>query len=154
VAPGARRYIATDATPEMLDLLTHRVAEVPGVEVRRADALSLDFDAASFDVVLIANLVHLLDDPGSAIREAGRVLRPGGKLVIPTFAHGQGLLARFLSRLLGLSGFPVVTRFRDEQLDALVANNGFEILSARWFRGFLPIRFVVGRVLPQQLVDR
>jgi len=146
VAPRAKRYVATDANVEMLDQLQHRLKGNLHLEVQPADALSLDFDDSSFDAVVIANLLHLLDDPARALREARRVLRPGGKLIVPTFAHGQGVLGHVVSRVLGLSGFPVVTRFRDQQLDTLVSESGFEVVDARWFTGILPIRFVAARV--------
>jgi len=145
-APGVKRYVATDATQEMLNLLQLRVDGATNVEVRIADALNLDFPDDSFDAVIIANLLHLLEDPARALSEARRVLRPGGKLVVPTFAHGQGWLANSLSRLLILRGFRVATRFRKEQLDALVTEAGFEVVDGRWFKGLLPLRFVAAQL--------
>ena len=138
VVPRVKRYVATDTTIEMLELLRHRLSSVPNIEVRSADALSLDFADSSFDAVVIANLLHLLEDPTRALSEARRVLRARGKLIVPTFSHGQGLLACVVSRVLGLSGFPVVTRFSDQQLDTLVSESGFEVVEARWFAGVLP----------------
>jgi len=131
----------------MLDLLRRRMSGASNIEVRPADALSLDFADNTFDAVIIANLLHLLDDPARALSEAHRVLQPGGKLVVPTFAHGHGAVANVVSRVLSLSGFPVVTRFRDQQLDTLVSKSGFEIVDARWFSGILPIRFVAARAV-------
>lgn len=145
VAPGVARYMATDATAEMLEQLRLRLDTVDNVEMRVADALALDFPDSSFDAVIIANLLHLLPEPSRALGEARRVLRPGGKLLVPTFAHGQGLRARIASRVLGLSGFAVVTRFRGEQLETLVSDADFEVLDSRWFAGTLPIQLVVGQ---------
>jgi len=146
-APRAQRFVATDSSHEMLELLRHRMSGTSNIEVRAVDALSLDFADNAFDVVIIANLLHLLDDPVRALSEAHRVLKPGGKLVVPTFAHGEGWVANVVSRILGLSGFPVVTRFRDQQLDTLVSESGFEVVDARWFSGLLPIRFVAARAV-------
>ena len=117
------------------------------IEVKLVDALNLNFADNAFGAVIIANLLHLLDDPARALEEAHRVLRPGGKLVVPTFSHGEGAVANGVSRVLGLSGFPVVTRFRGQQLDTLVSESGFEIVDARWFSGLLPIRFVAARAV-------
>ena len=147
LAPGARRLVATDTTAEMLDLLRRRLADSDQVEIQPADALNLDFADDAFDAVVIANLLHLLDEPGLALGEARRVLRTGGTVVVPTFAHGEGLLAQVVSRVLGLSGFRVVTRFRGLELDELVTASGFEVVEARWFAGILPIRFVAARVI-------
>ena len=40
----------------------------------------------SFDLVTIHQVLHFLDDPGEAIAEAARVLRPGGRLLVVDFA--------------------------------------------------------------------
>jgi len=137
--------VATDASPAMLALLRGRMADSDNVEVLEADALSLSFEDDAFDVVLMCNLLHLLPEPKAALQEAQRVLRPQGLLVAPTFCHGQGALARGVSFLLGLTGFPIVTRFRDLALDELIEAAGFQPYDARWFPGLLPIRYVVAR---------
>lgn len=145
VAPVVQRHVATDQSTEMLEVLRGRLGEQPSAEVRVADALNLDFPDGSFDVVLMCNLLHLLPEPSLALAEARRVLRPGGRLLAPTFCHGQGLLAHVVSRVLGVIGFPVMMRFKDQALDELVQAAGFELHDARWFPGILPIRHVEGR---------
>lgn len=145
VAPLVKRYVATDRTREMLDLLRGRLAGLPQVEVRPADALDLPFPDESFDGVVIANLLHLLPEPVRALDEARRVLRPGGLLAAPTFCHDAGPGARCTSRALRLTGFPVVTRFAGPDLDVLAEHNGFDMVESRWFTGLLPIRSVLAR---------
>ena len=145
LAPAVGQLVATDASPAMLELLQGRMADSANVEIREADALALSFDDGTFDVVVIGNLLHLLPEPTAALAEARRVLKSGGLLLAPTFCHGQGALAQVVSRLLGLTGFPIVTRFRDRELDGLIEGAGFQSLDARWFQGLLPIRFVAAR---------
>lgn len=142
VAPRATRYVATDREPAMLELLRERV---PSVEASIADATELPFEAASFDVVVVANLLHLLPAPDEALSEVARVLRPDGVLFAPTFCHGAGRTARFVSSLLSRSGFPVVTRFEGADLDALVTSGGFRVEEASTVPGLLPIRFLAAR---------
>jgi SAM-dependent methyltransferase len=52
------------------------------VPVVQADAGALPFSDESFDVVILASLVHLLEAPGPVLREAERVCRRDGRLVI------------------------------------------------------------------------
>ncbi len=73
----------TDISPGMLEVCA-RNAAANGVEVHThvADAESLPFPDASMDVVLGHAVLHHLPIPGLAIREAHRVLRPGGRLLV------------------------------------------------------------------------
>lgn len=59
-------------------------AQEAGVAVEgiQADASDLPFEDDSFEVVVVASLVHLLPDPTAMLCEAERVCRPSGRLVI------------------------------------------------------------------------
>lgn len=147
LARTARRVVATDLSEGMLAVLKGRM-EAQGalnVEARAADATALDFPDGGFDAVVMANVLHLLPDPGAALREARRVLRPGGLLLAPTFCHGETLRARLVSGLLGLSGFPIRRRFRSAELAELVRDAGFEAVPGSPLPGWLPLGRPEGR---------
>lgn len=147
IAPGVKRLVATDASVAMLAILRARLdaSGLAQVETRVADAMALNFEDASFDAVVAANLLHLLDDPRGALREMRRMLRPGGLLCVPTFAHGEGLRARWVSRLLAARGFPVVTRFSGTDLSTLVKACGFVTIDEASIPGILPVRYLLAR---------
>ena len=50
-------------------------------QVRHGDIYALPFATRSADLVTIHQVLHYLDDPGRALVEAARVLKPGGRLV-------------------------------------------------------------------------
>ena len=59
---------------------------ITGYELRQGDVYSPPLDAASFDLVVIHQVLHYLDDPGRAILEAARLVAPAGRLLVVDFA--------------------------------------------------------------------
>jgi SAM-dependent methyltransferase len=92
-----REATCTDISPGMLTALALN-AERLGLRVRttRADAESLPFPDASFDLVLGHAVLHHLPDLGRAFAEFHRVLTPGGRIVF------AGEPSRFGDRLASL----------------------------------------------------
>lgn len=71
----------TDLDPAMVTTAQRRFAGEPRVTVRRADATSLPFADASFDVVVSYLMLHHVVEWRRALAEIGRVLQPGGTFV-------------------------------------------------------------------------
>jgi len=77
--------VAVDLAPSMLELAEKRRARSPHavrVEFRLDDAKALSLPDASFDAVFSNTILHHLADPRTLLREARRVLKPGGILLI------------------------------------------------------------------------
>ena len=83
VQPGGQ-LITSDFSPEMLTAAQQRAEQLglEGVRFKQIDAESIDLDAASVDVVLCRWGYMLMADPGAALRETRRVLRPGGRVTL------------------------------------------------------------------------
>jgi len=82
VAPNVANVVAVDASVEMLAAARKRLRDLSNVELRRGDLEALPVDDAALDVALVVLVLHHLADPASAVREAARVLKPGGTLLI------------------------------------------------------------------------
>jgi len=82
------RGLGLDLSLDMLALARARLdrAGLKNCSVRHADIYDLALPRDSFDAVIIHQVLHFLDDSARAIREAARVLRPGGRLLIVDFA--------------------------------------------------------------------
>ena len=79
--PAAATLVATDLNQAMIDHASTKPA-LKRVELRQADALSLRFADASFDVVVCQFGVMFFPDRVVGYREARRVLAPGGRFVL------------------------------------------------------------------------
>ena len=80
---------ATDASAGMIDVArSHSHSRKLHFSVQ--DMRYLPYADGSFEVVIAANVLHLLPEPDKALDEAARVLAPGGLLIVPTFTHAGG----------------------------------------------------------------
>lgn len=87
LAPRCRSITLLDRSDKLLEAAERRLADTPHVAIRRGDMHELPFDDGSFDQVLVLNALQYAHAPDRAVAEAGRVLRPGGDLLIVTLAR-------------------------------------------------------------------
>ncbi len=80
VAPGGS-VVAVDGSQAMVDAARKRHGDVAGLSFEVANAAQLPYEDATFDGCRIDRVLQHIPDPGVAIREMVRVLRPGGMLV-------------------------------------------------------------------------
>jgi ArsR family transcriptional regulator len=82
LAPFVGRVIAVDASAAMLQAARKRLQGFENVELRRGDLEALPIDDARLDAATLALVLHHLPEPGRALAEVGRVLKPRGRLLI------------------------------------------------------------------------
>ena len=90
-AKGAGSVLCTDLSLPMLDKARRKAAKqgLSNVNFAQRDITALTDPEGAFDVVIAANVLHLLPRPEIAVRELWRVTAPGGRLILPTFLQGK-----------------------------------------------------------------
>jgi ubiquinone/menaquinone biosynthesis C-methylase UbiE/DNA-binding transcriptional ArsR family regulator len=87
-APLYRRGVGIDLSREMLTVARANLdrSSIAHAQVRQGDLYSPPVERDTFDLVTMHQVLHYLDEPGHAINEAAKLLRPSGRLVIVDFA--------------------------------------------------------------------
>ena len=85
------RLISSDFSPAMLEIAQRRAFELglSNVEHRVLDAEAIELEDASIDGVACRWGYMLMPNPGAALAETRRVLRPGGRLAFSVWASGD-----------------------------------------------------------------
>jgi len=89
--PHIERGLGLDLSLDMLALARDRLerAGLRHCSVRQGDIYDLPLANDCFDAVILHQVLHFLDDGARAVKEAARVLRPGGSLLVVDFAPHQ-----------------------------------------------------------------
>lgn len=128
VAYAAKRMVATDYSEGMIkEARKGNYADNLTFEI--ADATQLPYADHSFDVVLIANALHVMPEPEKALREIDRVLKEDGLLIAPNFvSHKAGLISRLWSGILKLAGIKFEHQWSGEEYLAWLKKHGWKVL--------------------------
>jgi len=88
LGPQAEAALGLDLSQQMLNLARNRVTEagLAGCELRHGDIFSTRLPDESADLVVVHQVLHYLADPAAAVKEAARIVAPGGRLIIVDFA--------------------------------------------------------------------
>ena len=88
LAPKAEASVGLDLSQQMLNIARTRVAGegLDRCELRHGDIFGTRLPDESADLVVVHQVLHYLGDPAAAVREAGRLVAPGGRLLIVDFA--------------------------------------------------------------------
>jgi ubiquinone/menaquinone biosynthesis C-methylase UbiE len=127
-----KQFTATDLAPEMIEQAKQNLAQFTNVEIRLEDCYNTSFKNKVFDGVLMADLLHIVMDPLSVLREGHRVLKDNGRIVIvDVTGYGMSIFQKIALgiRYLRRYGRPCSygKSLRPEELEGMVREVGFVV---------------------------
>jgi 2-polyprenyl-3-methyl-5-hydroxy-6-metoxy-1,4-benzoquinol methylase len=120
IARWARKVTAIDCSEQTLAKARERARHVglTNVEFLREDLQALSLPAGKKDLVVISQSLHHVEDPPAVLRQAARILKPGGRVVVlELMSHDEqwvkerlghrhlGFAPKALERELSAAGF-------------------------------------------------
>ena len=124
LAQLAGLWEATDFSPNMIKEASLR--NIPCASFSVQDATKLPYATSSFDVVIIANALHIMPEPEKAMNEIKRVLKPHGILIAPTFVY-VGKANKIRLFLINTFGFKTYHKWTDKELTEFIESFDFKL---------------------------
>ena len=126
IAPKCKSLVATDFFEKMLARAKKKFKKFGNTRFERANILELPYSDESFDTVVAANVIHLLDAPYKALGELERVCKTGGKIIIPTYMNRTDKgKTNGVSSVIGKAGADFKQEFTLDTYKAFFADVGY-----------------------------
>lgn len=139
IAPKCKSLIATDFSASMLKRAKKKCRKYENTRFEQADILRLPYPDESFNCVVAANVIHLLDEPYRALRELDRVCKRGGRIIIPTYMNQTEKGApNKVSNVIGKAGADFKTEFTIDTYERFFAEAGYTDVSYNMCKGRVP----------------
>ena len=138
IAPACARVVAADYSEGMLKQAGKKLTRYPNVVVEQADITHLRYADDSFDAVVAANVIHLLPEPGDALKELKRVTRPGGTIIVPTYVIPKKRAHTIFLKLISRCGVHFQEHFDPASYRAFFERMGYARVTYRVVRGRIP----------------
>lgn len=132
MAHKADFWTATDYSESMVKEAEKRKiqeAKDTNITFQVQDATNLTYEDNTFDLVVIANALHIMPDPEAALKEINRVLKEDGILFAPTFVYEKGY-SKLLIWLMERFGFKTYYKWKKDEFVEYVRGKGFRDVDA------------------------
>lgn len=137
----ARHIEATDFSPEMI-AEAKKDNHWKKLHFSVQDMFHLPYADGSFDVVIAANVLHVVPEPEKALGEIRRVLKDDGVLIAPTFTHGDnGFWGKVRAFCMELAGFPLHSRWTGAAYRSFLEENGWEVGKSTVWKASFPLTY-------------
>lgn len=142
-AKKAESVLCTDLSRNMLRTAQRKARAFGADNVAFAERNIFDLQDPdnTYDVVIAGNVLHLLSNPQGAVRELYRVLKPGGKLLLPTFmTKGRGKMFISIYKKLG---FDQEAEYSPSEYKKMLEECGLGRVRTKLLNGLMPCCYAV-----------
>ena len=141
IVSSAAHIEATDASEAMI-AEAKRDNQSAKLHFSVQDMFHLPYAEGSFDVVIVANALHIVPEPEKALTEIRRVLKDDGVLVAPTFTHADNsFLGKIKAFFMKLAGFPLHSKWTSREYLAFLRENGWTVRKSTVLTASFPLTY-------------
>ncbi len=150
IVPKTKSMYATDLSDSLLAVARKRIGDHPKVTIQKENCMATSFQSEALDSVLMANLIHVIENPNILLQECYRILKNNGILVIVTFTdHGMELWEKIKMGVRFLKSWgkpPVHTHsFSPDDLASMVKDAGFTIKTSKLIGNKTKALYIIGQ---------
>lgn len=141
IVNSADHIEATDASPEMIKQAKQGVKSTK-LHFSVQDMFHLPYADESFDVIIVANALHIVPEPEKALSEIRRVLKDDGILVAPTFTHADNAFSgKVKAFLMKVAGFPLHSKWTSAEYSDFLRENGWMVRKSVVLKASFPLTY-------------
>ena len=141
IVSSAAHIEATDASGEMI-AQAKRDSRSAKLHFSLQDMFHLPYADGSFDVVIVANALHIVPEPEKALSEIRRVLKDDGMLVAPTFTHAaNAFFGKVKAFFMKLAGFPLHSKWTSAEYLEFLRGNGWMVRKSTVLKASFPLTY-------------
>ena len=150
IAAKSKSVLATDLSDSLLEAAKTRLRDHPKVTVQKENCMETSLAPESFDSVFMANLIHVVENPGKTLQECRRILRSRGRIVIVTFTgYGMSLWEKIKMGVRFAKAWgkpPAHTHsFSLEEVESMLGETGFVVEQSKLIGNRTKALLLVGR---------
>lgn len=140
---NADSVLCTDLSKNMLKQAQRkaRALGADNIEFAARNIFDLQDPDDTYDVVIAGNVLHLLTNPQGAVKEMYRVLKPGGRLLLPTFTNKNS--SRLLIGIYKKLGFDPAANYSPSEYKKMLENCGLGRVRTKLIKGLVPCCYAV-----------
>ncbi|PID28050.1 MAG: methyltransferase type 11 [Candidatus Cloacimonadota bacterium] len=128
VSDKVKDVSAVDFSEKMIEK-AKSITEEKNISFAVMDAADLHYPDKSFDAVIIANVLHIVEKPENVLKEIKRVLKDDGMMIAPNFMWKEtGFIGKIQKFIMIKRGFPVYSEWNSEEYTEFLRQNYFSCI--------------------------